>query len=80
MKIGSALKGLAKLQRSFDLRIGPIRATGVPAILLGTAAVVLAAGAARALVRAGEDLPETLREAKGLAQSLRDARPTHLNP
>ena len=80
MKIGSALKGFAKLQRSFDLRIGPIRATGVPAILLGTAAVVLAAGAARALVRAGEALPETLREAKGLAQSLRDARPTHLNP
>ena len=80
MKIASALKGLAKLQRSFDLRIGPIRATGVPAILLGTAAVVLAAGAARALVRAGEALPETLREAKGLAQSLRDARPTHLNP
>ncbi|MGC8484638.1 MAG: hypothetical protein ACP5O6_03245 [Candidatus Baltobacteraceae bacterium] len=80
MKIGSALKGLAKLQRSFDLRIGPIRASGVPAILLGTAAVVLAAGAARALVRAGEALPETLREAKGLAQSLRDSRPTHLNP
>ncbi len=80
MKIASALKGLAKLQRSFDLRIGPIRATGVPAILLGTAAVVLAAWAARALVRAGEALPETLREAKGLAQSLRDARPTHLNP
>ncbi|MDH2910250.1 MAG: hypothetical protein HKL92_04160 [Candidatus Eremiobacteraeota bacterium] len=80
MKIGSALKGLAKLQRSFDLRIGPIRASGVPAILLGTAAVVLAAGAARALARAGEALPETLREAKGLAQTLRDSRTTHLNP
>ena len=67
-------------KRSFDLRIGSMRATGVPAILLGAAAVVLAVGAARALMAAGEALPETLREAKGLAQTLRDSRTAHLNP
>ena len=80
MDLTAALKGLAKVQRSFALRIGPIRATGVPAILLGSAAIVLAAGVARALSRAGAALPETLREANGLAKTLHDSRTHHLNP
>jgi len=72
-------RGLARLQREYVLEVGPLRATGVPAILLGSAAIVAAAGLAQFLGRSAERLPETLSEAKGLAQTLRGDRP-RLNP
>lgn len=70
--VKSVLRGIARVQETFTLEIGPVRATGVPAILLAATGIVLAAGIARRL-------PETLHEAERLAQTLRgDQR--RLNP
>lgn len=68
-----------RILRASKLRFGSLRAQGVPAILLGAAAIVLAAGVARALRTAIPTLPETLREAKALAEATRPA-PKHLHP
>jgi hypothetical protein len=68
-------KGLARVTETFTLEIGPLRATGVPAALIGLAGVVLAAGTVRTLAQHSERLPETLREARALAQTLRPEPP-----
>ena len=68
-----------KILRASKLRVGSLRAQGVPAILLGAAGIVLAAGLARALRAALPTLPETLREAKALAEATRP-QPKHLKP
>jgi hypothetical protein len=62
-KIKAVFKGLARMQREYTLEVGPLRATGVAAFLS----------------RSARRLPETLSEAKGLAQTLRGDRP-RLNP
>jgi hypothetical protein len=54
-------KSLVKVSR---LRVGPIEARGVPAILLGVAAIIVATGISAALRRGATVLPETLREAR----------------
>jgi len=77
--IKAFFRGAARLQREFTLEVGPVRATGVPAILLGVCGIVAASGVAAFLARSAERLPETLGEAKGLAQTLRGDRP-RLNP
>ena len=59
----------ARVLRVSKLRLGPLRAQGVPAILCGVAGVILAAGAARSLREAAPMLPETLREAKALVEA-----------
>lgn len=64
-------KGLAKVTKTFSLEVGPLRAQGVPAILVGVTGVVLAAGVAKALMQSSDRLPETLREARSLAQTVR---------
>jgi hypothetical protein len=73
-----------RLLRASKLRVGTVRAQGVPAILLGVAAIVvgaativLSAGATRALQLGAPALPETLRELRMLLESRR-AKP--LNP
>lgn len=68
-------KGLAKVTKTFSLEIGPVRAKGVPAILVGVTGIVLAAGVARALSQSSDRLPETLREARSLAQAVRPEVP-----
>jgi hypothetical protein len=68
----------AKVLRASKLRLGALRAQGVPAILLGAAGIVLAAGATRALAAAAPSLPETIRELRGLLESNR--RSKLLNP
>lgn len=73
--IKATFKGLARMQRGYTLEIGPVRATGVPAILLGVCGIVAASGLAAFLARSAARLPETLSEAKGLAQTLRGDRP-----
>jgi hypothetical protein len=65
----------ARVLRASRIRIGRIRAMGVPAILIGAAGVILAAGAARSLRTVAPMLPETLRELKSLLETRRDARP-----
>lgn len=72
-------RGLARLERTYTIEVGPIRATGVPAILLGVCGIVAASGVAAFLARSAQRLPETLSEAKGLAQTLRGDHP-RLNP
>ncbi len=64
------LRGIARLQRTFTLEVGPLRATGVPAILLGVTGVVLAGGITAALAKGATRLPEALGEARGLAEAL----------
>lgn len=73
------VRGLNKLVRSHRLTVGPVRATGLPAVLIAITGIVVAGGVAAALARSAGRLPETLREAQGLATSLR-APQRHLNP
>lgn len=47
---------------------------GVPAILIGVAGVIMAAGLARSFRTIAPMLPETLRELKSLVDAGRDAR------
>jgi hypothetical protein len=68
-------KGLARVTKTFSLEIGPLRAQGVPAVLVAVTGVVLAGGVARALTRSSDRLPETLREARALAQTFRPEQP-----
>jgi hypothetical protein len=65
--------------REFRIEVGPLRAQGVPAVLMAVTGVVIAGGVAAALARAGDRLPETLHEAQGLASTLR-GEPRRLNP
>jgi hypothetical protein len=63
-------RGIVRQSKTFTLEIGPLRATGVPAILLGVTGIVLASGVAAALSKSAPRLPETLSEARGLAEAL----------
>lgn len=63
-------RGLARVQRTFTIEIGPLRASGVPAVLLGVTGIVLASGITAALSKGATRLPETLGEARGLAEAL----------
>ena len=69
---------LARALRASKLRFGDVRTQGLPAILLGVAGIVLAAGAMRALQAGAPNLPETIREVRALLESNR--RTTPLNP
>jgi hypothetical protein len=65
----------ARVLRASKLRFGGFRATGLPAILLGVSAVVLAGGVARSLSAFVPMLPETLRETKNVIETAkRDGR------
>jgi len=78
MKYLASSFDLAKALRVSKLRFGDLRAQGLPAILLGVAGIVLAAGAMRALQAGAPTLPETLRELRQLIESNRRSKP--LNP
>jgi hypothetical protein len=65
----------ARVLRASRVRFGPLRASGVPAILLGVSAVVISVGFARSLSTLAPMLPETLRETKTLIEITKgDAR------
>lgn len=68
-------KGLAKVTKTFSLEVGPVRAQGVPAILVAVTGVVLAGGVAKALMQSSDRLPETLREARSLALAMKPEVP-----
>jgi hypothetical protein len=68
-------RGLARLQRSFTIEIGPLKASGAPAILLGVTGIILASGVTAALTKGATRLPETLGEARGLAEALNAGSP-----
>ena len=65
---------MARILRASNLRLGTLRARGVPAILLGSAAIVIAAGTVRALRAAAPSLADSLREATKLVEALRSDR------
>jgi len=67
-----------RMLRASKLRFGSLRAQGVPAILLGVAGIVFAAGAMRALKAAAPTLPDTIRELRTLIETNRRTKP--LNP
>jgi hypothetical protein len=69
------LRGLVRVQKSFTLEIGPLRATGVPAVLIGVSGIVLASGITAALSKSANRLPETLGEARGLAEAMTSGSP-----
>ncbi|MHB8146123.1 MAG: hypothetical protein ACYDGM_02525 [Vulcanimicrobiaceae bacterium] len=73
--VKAVFRGIARASKTYTLEIGPLRASGMPALLLGVTGIVLASGITALLARQGERLPETLREARGLAESLRTTRP-----
>ncbi|MBV8748539.1 MAG: hypothetical protein JO103_02370 [Candidatus Eremiobacteraeota bacterium] len=62
----------ARILRASSIRFGDFRARGLPAILLGVSAVVIATGTARALRAAAPTLAEALREATKLASVLNE--------
>jgi hypothetical protein len=69
------LRGVARIQRTFTIEIGPLRASGVPAVLLGVTGIVLASGVTAALARGASRLPETLGAARQLADALNTGSP-----
>ncbi|HEY1656635.1 MAG TPA: hypothetical protein VGF86_16140 [Candidatus Tumulicola sp.] len=66
----AAFRGIARVQRTFHIRLGALRASGLPAVLIGVGGIVLASGVAAALAKAAPRLPETLGEARGLAEAM----------
>lgn len=77
--VKEVFRGIARMERAYSIDVGPVHATGVPAILVAVAGVIVAGGFAAMLSRNAARLPETLREARGLAETLRgDQR--RLNP
>jgi len=68
--VKAVFRGLERSYKSFSIEIGPLRATGVPAILIGVTGIVLASGITAALSKSANRLPETLSEARGLAEAL----------
>jgi hypothetical protein len=73
-------RDLSRVTKTFRLEIGPLKARGVPAILLGSAAIVASAGFARLLVQNPAVLSETIREATRFVGVLRGDTPRQLNP
>jgi hypothetical protein len=71
-------RGVARVQRTFSIEVGPLRATGVPALLLGVTGIILASGVTATLTKGATRLPETLGEARGLADALNAGSPRHL--
>lgn len=68
-------RGVARIQRTFKIEVGPLRASGMPAILIGVTGIVLASGVAAALAKGSTRLPETLGEARALAEALNSGSP-----
>lgn len=67
----SYFRDLSRVTKTFRLEIGPLKARGVPAVLLGSAAIVASAGFARLLANNPTALTETIREATRFVGMLR---------
>ena len=75
MKQKKFFKNVARVTRTFRIQAGPFRAQGPPAILVALSGVLIAGAIARAIITSSDRLPETLREARALAQSMRRDTP-----
>jgi hypothetical protein len=70
----------APLLASSRVRLGKhVAARGLPAVLWGVAAIVLARGLSAALQKATAILPESLREARSFWLAIRDERRERLS-
>ncbi|MDQ6825892.1 MAG: hypothetical protein M3Z14_01660 [Candidatus Eremiobacteraeota bacterium] len=67
-------RGLARVTRTFKVEMGHFRAQGAPAVIVSACGLALAAGLMRAINQNAAILPDTLREAKGLVDSLKAER------
>lgn len=74
-RLRAFFRGFARVQRSFTIEVGPLRASGVPAVLLGVTGIVLASGVTVALSKGATRLPEALGEARGLAEAINARAP-----
>ncbi|MGA8327380.1 MAG: hypothetical protein WB757_15000 [Candidatus Cybelea sp.] len=74
-RLRAFFRGLARVQRTFTIEAGPLRASGVPAMLLGVTGIILASGVTAALAKGATRLPETLGQARGLAEALNARAP-----
>ena len=72
-------KDVARVAKSFKIEFGGFRAQGAPAVILAVGGLTVAAGLVRLLSQNAAMLPETLREAKGLIESLRSSDFKRLN-
>jgi hypothetical protein len=72
--VKAIFRGLERSYKHFSIEIGPFRATGVPAILVGVTGIVLASGVTAALAKGATRLPETISEARGLAEALNSSQ------
>lgn len=75
MKPKKFFKSVSRVTRTFKIEAGPFRAEGPPAVLVALSGVIVAAAIARAIVTSSDRLPEMLREARALAQSMRPDAP-----
>ncbi len=75
MKTKKFFKSVSRVTRTFRIEAGPFRAQGAPAVLVALSGVLVAAAIARAIITGSDRLPETLREARALAQSMRRDAP-----
>ncbi|HTW82626.1 MAG TPA: hypothetical protein VMD91_01010 [Candidatus Sulfotelmatobacter sp.] len=65
----------ARILRASSIRYGKLRVRGVPAILFGASAIVVAVGAMRAVVASAPHLSDTLREGAKLVEAVRKDQP-----
>jgi hypothetical protein len=72
-------RDLSRVTKTFRIEIGPLRARGVPAILLGVSAIVSSVGFARLLAQNPAALSETIREATRFMGVLRGDSARQLN-
>lgn len=75
----SYFRDLSRVTKTFRLELGPLKARGVPAVLLGSAAIVASAGFARLLANNPTALTETIREATRFVGVLRGEAQRQLN-
>jgi hypothetical protein len=71
---------LERMIRRSRVRLGKSRFAGLPAVFIGIAVLVSAAGAAVALVKAAESLPNVLRETRQLWLAVTGQRRNNLEP
>ena len=77
--IKAFFRGVSRVTKTFNIEIGGFKASGVPAILVGVTGIVVASGIAAALAKGAPRLPETLSQARGLAEALNPGSPQRLN-
>ena len=71
MSFKKFFKGVSRVTRTFRIEAGPFRAQGVPAVLVAATGALFAF----AMAKTASNLPETLREARALALSMRHDPP-----